>query len=178
MQSILTRKLMALALLGALFAAAPATAADAEAAAGLQGAEQTAYLDGLKRLYLTADERQALLAHSNALLDTYALRAAYQVGQAQRQDLLYRIGIGAPGELILREESRGAQGTDIAVRNQRVSVFGVDPFIRYECPAGGIRCVLINPGDGSPLLSILRDHQGAAELAKALSFLIRNVQKG
>uniref|UniRef100_A4XPS8 Uncharacterized protein n=2 Tax=Ectopseudomonas TaxID=3236654 RepID=A4XPS8_ECTM1 len=177
MQTILTRKLMAMVLGGALFVAMPAVAS-ADDAATLQGAEQVAYLDGLKRLYLTDNERQALLAHSNALLDTYALRAGYQVGQAQRQDLLYRISLGAAGELILREESRGAEGTAIAVRNQRFSVFGIDPFIRYECPAGGVRCVLINPGDGSPLLTILRDHQGAAELAKALSFLIRNVQKG
>ncbi|MGY2498801.1 hypothetical protein, partial [Klebsiella pneumoniae] len=64
------------------------------------------------------------------------------------------------------------------VRNQRVAVFGIDPFIRYECPTGGIRCVLFNPADGSPLLSIVRDYQGAGELANALSFLIRNVQKG
>jgi hypothetical protein len=38
--------------------------------------------------------------------------------------------------------------------------------------------VLQNPADGSPLLTIVRDHKGAAELAKALSFLIRNLQKG
>jgi hypothetical protein len=38
--------------------------------------------------------------------------------------------------------------------------------------------VLYNPVDGKPLLTIVRDHQGAAELAKALSFLIRKVQKG
>jgi hypothetical protein len=177
MQARLTRKLMAMLLGGALCAALPALAS-ADDKAVLQGAEQAAYLDGLKRLYLTENERQALLAHSNALLETYALRAGYQVGQAQRQDLLYRFSVGDAGELILREETRGAQGTAIAVRNQRVSVFGIDPFIRYECPTGGIRCVLFNPVDGSPLLSILRDHQGAGELAKALSFLIRNVQKG
>nr|WP_093048343.1 hypothetical protein [Pseudomonas sp. NFPP33] len=174
---------MAMVLGGALFTAIPAVAG-ADDAATLQGAEQAAYLDGLKRLYLTDNERNALLAHSNALLETYALRAGYQVGQAQRQDLLYRFNVGNvgnvgnAGELILREESRGAQGTAISVRNQRVAVFGIDPFIRYECPTGGIRCVLFNPADGSPLLSIVRDHQGAGELAKALSFLIRNVQKG
>ncbi|MEO9331597.1 hypothetical protein [Ectopseudomonas guguanensis] len=168
---------MAMLLGTALCAAVPALASAADEGA-LQGAEQAAYLDGLKRLYLTDNERQALLAHSNALLETYALRAGYQVGQAQRQDLLYRFAVGNAGELILREESRGQQGTAIAVRNQRVPVFGIDPFIRYECPTGGIRCVLFNPADGSPLLSIVRDHQGAGELAKALSFLIRNVQKG
>lgn len=177
MQARLTRKLMAMVLGGALFTAIPAVAG-ADDAAALQGAEQAAYLDGLKRLYLTDNERNALLAHSNALLETYALRAGYQVGQAQRQDLLYRFSVGNAGELILREESRGAQGTAISVRNQRVAVFGIDPFIRYECPTGGIRCVLFNPADGSPLLSIVRDYQGAGELAKALSFLIRNVQKG
>lgn len=168
---------MAMLLATALSAGVPMLAgADDEGA--LQGAEQAAFLNQLKRLYLTDNERQALLTHNNALLETYALRAAYQVGQAQRQDLLYRFAVNDTGELILREESRGTQGTAISVRNQRVPVFGIDPFIRYECPTGGIRCVLLNPVDGSELLSIVRDHQGAAELARALSFLIRNVQKG
>jgi hypothetical protein len=161
-------------LLGCLVAP-PALAG--EPAAGLSSAEQASYLDGLKRLYLSQDERQALLQHSNALLTTYALRAGYQVGQAQRQDLLYQLRLGAPGELLLREEIRG-QGSDMAVRNQRIAVFGVDPFIRYDCPPSGISCVLYSPIDGSPLLTIVRDHQGAAELAKALSFLIRRVQRG
>lgn len=177
MQARLTRKLMAV-LLGAVLACVLPGIASADDKALLQGAEQAAYLDGLKRLYLTDNERQALLAHSNDLLETYALRAGYQVGQAQRDDLLYRFAVGNAGELILREETRDTQGTAISVRNQRIAVFGIDPFIRYECPTGGIRCVLFNPADGSPLLSIVRDHQGAGELAKALSFLIRNVQKG
>lgn len=164
--------------LGAALSAAVPVLAGADDKGALQGAEQAAYLEELKRLYLTGNERQALLTHTNALLETYALRAGYQVGQAQRQDLLYRFEVGNAGDLILREESRGQQGTAISVRNQRVSVFGIDPFIRYECPTGGIRCVLLNPVDGSQLLSIVRDHQGAGELAKALSFLIRNVQKG
>ena len=177
MQARLTRKLMSW-LLGGALACALSGIASADDKALLQGVERVAYLDGLKRLYLTDSERQALIAHTNALLETYALRAGYQVGQAQRQDLLYRFNVGTAGELILREESRGAQGTAISVRNQRVPVFGIDPFIRYECPTSGIRCVLFSPVDGSPLLSILRDHKGAGELAKALSFLIRNVQKG
>jgi hypothetical protein len=155
---------------------APLFAAEPEG--GLSSAEQSNYLLELKRLYLTQDERQALFAHCNDLLKTYALRAAYQVGQAQRQDLLYQLRQGEAGELLLREETRGQQGTDIAVRNQRVPLFGVDPFVRYECPSSGISCVLHNPNDGSPMLTVVRDHKGAAELAKALSFLIRNLQKG
>jgi hypothetical protein len=176
MQLRLTRKLISAVLLSGCLAAPAALAAEHEPA--LSSAEQGNYLLELKRLYSTQNERQALLAHCNDLLKTYALRAAYQVGQAQRQDLLYQVREGGAGELLLREEIRGQQGTDIAVRNQRVPLFGVDPFVRYECPSNGISCVLHNPSDGSPLLTIVRNHQGAAELAKALSFLIRNLQKG
>jgi hypothetical protein len=176
MQRSLTITLsLPVALLLGLFSA-PVLAA--EPASGLSSQEQSRYLEQVKQLYLTQNERQALLAHCNDLLNTYALRAAYQVGQAPREDLLYELSLGQPGELLLREDVRAQQGIDRAVRTRRLALFGVDPFVRYDCPAGGVECVLHNPVDGSPLLSIVRDHRGAAELAKALSFLIRNLQKG
>ncbi|MES2821034.1 MAG: hypothetical protein V4812_18820 [Pseudomonadota bacterium] len=171
----LTRQLTRTILLATLSAALPAHAG--QAATGLDGQEQGRYLAELKSLYLTSDERKALLAHCNDLLKTYALRAAYQVGKPQREDLTYQLALGGPGELLVREEIRAEQGTDRAVRNQRLSVFGLDPFLSYDCPPTGNTCVLHNPADGSPLLTILRDHKGAAELAKAMSFLIRNLQK-
>ena len=175
MQLGLTRRLSGLLLLLALGGVAPAVSVAAEAQ--LSGEEQARYLAELKRLYLTKNERTALLAHSNALLDSYALRAAYQVGKPQRSDLRYQLSITAPGELVVREEARAEQGTSLAVSNQRLSVFGLDPYIHYDCPASGIICELKNPADGSPWIKILRDHQGAAELAKAITFLIRNLQK-
>lgn len=159
-----------------LFGSAPLVTA-AEAQGSLSGNEQARYLADLQRLYLAKSERAALLEHCNQLLQTYALRAGYQVGQAAPRDLFYQLSLGGPGELLLREESRGQQGTDISVRNRSLSVFGLDPYIRYDCPLSGIRCVLHNPADGTPLLSVLRDQQGAEELAKALSFLLRNLQQ-
>ncbi|MBM7061170.1 hypothetical protein JQX08_10670 [Pseudomonas sp. UL073] len=176
-----TRKLSALAFFAALLSHNPLPSAVAAEPGGreaqLSSSEQSRYLGELKRLYQTQNERKALLAHCNHLLDTYALKAGYQVGQSQRQDLLYQLSVSAPGELLVREESRAEQGVGVAVRNQRIELFGVDPFVRYECPTGGRTCVLLNPVDGAPLLTIVRDHGGAAELAKALSFLIRSVQK-
>ncbi|MHA6492281.1 hypothetical protein ACX0MV_03395 [Pseudomonas borbori] len=176
MQLRLTRKLINTALLAVCLGANPLLAA--EPAAGLSSSEQARYLSELKRLYLTQDERQALLAHSNDLLKTYALRAAYQVGQTERNDLLYQLRLGASGELILREERRDPDSAGVSVRNRRIMLFGADPYIKYDCPAQGISCEFANPADGGSLLTIVRDHDGAAELAKALSFLIRNVQKG
>jgi len=144
----------------------------------LSSEEQGRYLSELKRLYLTEDERKALLAHSNDLLKTYALSAGYQIGQRERKGLSYQLSVSAPGELLVREELRNEATGELRVSRQQVSVFGLDPFIRYECPQGGNSCVLLHPIDGKPWLTILRDHKGAAELAKALSFLSRNLQKG
>ncbi len=171
----LTRRLSGLLLMLSLGVAVPLQASEVQ----LSGEEQARYLAELKRLYLTGNERQALLAHSNALLDTYALRAGYQLGKApaQRSDLRYQLSIAGPGELGVRQETRSGQSNSLAVSNQRLSVFGLDPYIHYECPADGISCVLNNPADGRPWITVLRDHQGAADLAKAISFLIRNLQK-
>ena len=172
----LTRQLSGIIFMGLLGGVAVA-APDSPAGNALSSNEQASYLAGIQRLYLAKSPRAALLEHCNQLLQTYALRAGYQLGEAAPRDLLYQLSLGAPGELLLREESRAQQGTDIRVRNRRLSVFGVDPYIRYDCPLSGIRCVLNNPTDGTPLLSVLRDQQGAAELAKALSFLLRDLQQ-
>ncbi|MFG3453695.1 MULTISPECIES: hypothetical protein [Pseudomonadaceae] len=143
----------------------------------LDSAESANYLAELKALYLTSNERKALLTHSNALLGTHALKAAFQVGQPNPQDMNYRLSVGAPGELRIREERRDASG-NIAVRNRSFSVFGMDPYLQYQCPPQGIVCEIASPAGGDPWLTILRDPKGAEELAKALSFLIRNLQKG
>jgi hypothetical protein len=144
----------------------------------LDGAEQARYLAELKHLYPRQVPRKALLEHCNRLLESYALRGGYRVGEAQRDDLLYQLSILGEGTLNVREETRSSDGSRLAVRNQSVELFGVDPFVRYECPNRGPACQVLNPKDGTPLLTLVRDHAGVAELAKALTFLIRDLQKG
>lgn len=145
--------------------------------AQFNGGEAERYLSELKSRYGLSDEREALLAHGNGLLDRYALRVAYQVGVANPQDLSYRLSVGESGELQVREEVRGP-GNGIAVHNRNLSVFGLDPYLSYRCPPQGRVCIIDSPADGTPLVTVLRDPAGAEELAKALSFLIRNLQKG
>ena len=175
MQRGLTSRLAKLLLISLLFInSVPLQAAESNT---LGSQESAKYLAGLKALYLTSDERQALLSHSNALLETYGLKAAYQVGQANPQDLNYRLSVGGPGELRIREERHDASG-NVAVRNRSFSVFGMNPFIQYQCPPQGVSCVFNSPTGGDPWLAILRDPKGAETLAKALSFLFRNLQQG
>lgn len=175
MQRALTSRLSALLLISALCLASTQIAASEPNSLGSEESEK--YLTDLKALYLTSSEREALMAHSNALLESYALRAGYQVGQADPQDIRYRLSLGAPGELRIREERRGSR-EEVAVSNRSLSVFGVDPYLQYECPPQGVECIVKSPADGGTWLTIVRDPKGAQELAKALSFLLRNLQKG
>lgn len=175
MQRALTSRLSSLILISALCLASTQIAAREQNSLGSD--ESANYLAGLKALYLTESEREALMEHSNALLGTYALRSGYQVGRADPQDIRYRLSLGAPGELRIREERRGERD-QVAVLNRSLSVYGLDPYLQYECPPQGIECVVNNPSDGSRWLTIVRDPKGAEELAKALSFLLRNLQKG
>lgn len=144
----------------------------------LSSAEQERYLAELKRLYPRQAPRKALLEHCNRLLESYALRAGYRVGETQANDLFYQLSILGEGRLNVREEIRSADGNRMEVHNRPLELYGVDPFVSYDCPNRGPSCQVLSPKDGSPLFTLVRDHAGMAELAKALSFLIRDMQQG
>lgn len=160
-----------------LILAAATTFSFAEPTA-LDSSEQAQYLNQLKRQHATSSERTALLAEVNRLLAEHALRAGYQVGQSNPQDFLYSVSLAQPGTLIIREEIRSSQNNAIQVRSQHIQVFGIDPFVSYACPAQGVRCVIFAEDKRTAILSIVRDRQAAQKLARAFSYLIRNLQRG
>lgn len=165
-------------LLGAVL---PALAGPAQPAApqnALSGDEH--FLQDIQRRYPRSTPRQALLVHCNRLLESNALRAGYldtRLGRRVEEDQLYSLAIANPGELTVRVDSRSEDGRRMQLSARRVSLYGVDPFVRYRCPAGGPSCTLLNPFDGSDLLVVVRDRKAVAELAQTLSFLIRELQK-
>ncbi len=146
--------------------------------ATLESSEQVNYLNQLKRQHATTSERTALLAEVNSLLTQHALRAGYQVGYSNPQDFLYNVSIDNRGELLIREEIRSSQNNSMEVRSNRINVFGIDPFVSYACPAQGIRCVIFGEDKKTAVLTIVRDQEAAKSLARALSYLIRNIQRG
>jgi len=146
--------------------------------AALDSSEQANYLNQLKQQHATSNERTALLAELNSLLTQHALRAGYQVGHSNPQDFLYSVSVAKQGELVIREEIRSSQNNTIEVRSQRINVFGIDPFVSYACPAQGVRCVIFGEDKKTAVLTIIRNQQAAKDLARALSYLIRNMQRG
>lgn len=170
-RSILATRWLALSLI---------TAASFSAAEplSLDSSEQTNYLSQLKRQHATSNERTALLAEVNHLLSEHALRAGYQVGHSNPQDFLYSVSVTEQGNLLIREEIRSRQSNTLEVRSNRINVFGADPFVSYACPAQGIRCVIFGEDQKTAILTIVRDQQAAKNLARAFSYLIRNIQRG
>lgn len=146
--------------------------------ATLESSEQVNYLNQLKRQHATANERTALIAEVNSLLTQHALRAGYQVGYSNPQDFLYSVSVDNRGELLIREEIRSNQNNAMEVRSNRINVFGIDPFVSYACPAQGIRCVIFGEDKQTAILTIVRDQDAAKSVAQALSYLIRNIQRG
>lgn len=144
----------------------------------LDSSEQVNYLNQLKQQHATASERTALQAEVNSLLTEHALRAGYQVGYSNPQDFLYSVSVAQQGDLIIREEIRSSQNNAMEVRSNRINVFGIDPFISYACPAQGIRCVIFGEDKKTVILTIVRDPDAAKKLARAFSYLIRNIQRG
>ena len=132
-----------------------------------------------KRQHATSNERTALIAEVNHLLSEHALRAGYQVGHKQStRFFLYSVSVTEQGNLLIREEIRSSQSNTLEVRSNRINVFGADPFVSYACPAQGIRCVIFGEDQKTAILTIVRDQQAAKNLARAFSYLIRNIQRG
>lgn len=137
---------------------------------------QAAYLNALKQTHQQSDARSALLAEVNMLLKHYALKDGQQNGALRATNQLYQVRVEAPGELIVRLDQGAPQA--FKVSSTRYNVFGVDPYVQYDCQTQPLACEIKLPSAPSPWLMIVRDRQGAAELAKALSYLLRDLQKG
>lgn len=146
--------------------------------AALTSSEQTNYLKQLKQQHATTHERTALLAEVNRLLTQHALRAGYQVGYSNPQDFLYSVNVVKQGELVIREEIRNSQNNSLEVRSNHINVFGIDPFVSYACPTQGVRCMIFAEDKTTVILTIVRNQPVAQDLARALSYLIRNIQRG
>lgn len=135
------------------------------------------YLTTLKNLYLTNDNRQALTLHINDLLASYSLRAGYQLNQANPASVTYSLAYTEDRQLSIRRQQTFVNEKATKVSTQRMPIFGLDPNIKYDCPSHTVSCEFFLADSTTPLFSIVRNQNAAAEISKALTALIRNLQK-
>lgn len=143
----------------------------------LEGNERQQYLDSIMQLQAVQDERSALLAQINLLLKEHALLSGYQVGYRNPQDIVYSISVVKHGELSIREQTRTVQTGQLQVRSRTINVFGMSSSFGYDCFANKVDCIITHSGSSTPLLRIARQPNIAQELAQALSYLVRDMQR-
>lgn len=137
--------------------------------------DQEQYVEDIRELYQQPDASQALARHINSLLKFYAYSDERIVAASRRiTPSRHQIHTTDNGEIV----SRNQIGT---VDNQpftedRFSVYGIDPYIKHRCSQSS--CWLMHPVTSERWLQIVENEDVAAELAKAVTHLIKRMQKG
>ncbi len=142
----------------------------------LENTERDAYLARQQQHYGQSNSQQALLARINDLLQQHALLRGYQIGQTDAEDIRFSLEAPGKGILVIREQ-RLADDQRMSVSHQRLEFFGMDPFFSVRCNNRQIDCELHHENWQQPLLRIVRQPDAADELARALSYLVRDLQR-
>jgi hypothetical protein len=133
------------------------------------------YVDHIQQLYKAETTASALTQHLNNLLKFYAFGdervvASTRSGKPSR----HKIQFSSEGEIISFNKVGAANAP---YTEDRFSVYGVNPHISFQCRAATSSCWLYHPITSQRWLQIVRNEDVALEISKALSQLIRDLQK-
>jgi len=135
------------------------------------------YLESLKKLYLTDDTKQALVLQINNILSTHPYHGSRIKQQDVNKGVRYSVSLTG-SELQVQEKSYDKKGAPSLIVN-RMDVYGVDPFIKYNCDYDRYICWLYNPINQHDRWILLdRNDDAAKELSEAMGRLIQSVQGG
>lgn len=155
-----------------------ANGASSEGTAELSWADnQQQYVEQIQALYKSSDPSKALIQHINSLLKFYAygderIIAASRMGSPSR----HRIHTSDRGEII--SFSKFGIAEDEPFRENRFTVYGIDPYVEHQCSPSSANCWVLHPVTSERWLQIVQNEEVAAELSKAFSQLIKRMQKG
>jgi len=135
------------------------------------------YLESLKKLYLTDDDKQALVLQINNILSNSPYHGSRIKQQGVKAGVRYSINLTG-SELQVQEKRYDKKGAPSLVVN-RMDVYGVDPFIKYNCDYDRYVCWLYHPINQYDRWILLdRNKDAAKELSEAMGRLIQSVQGG
>lgn len=142
----------------------------------LANADEKSYGDHIKNLYNTDTIREGLATHLNNLLEFYAygderVVATSRLGKPSRHKLQY----SSRGEIITFNQI--GLGSKSPFTEDRFSVYGVNSIISYRCRAATSSCWIYHPLTSQKWLQVVRNEEIAMEISKAMSLLIRDLQK-
>ncbi len=136
------------------------------------------YLSNLRSLYLAGDDVTALVTHINTLLVGSPYYGTRIKNRDHRTGEDYRIEVSKDRELLVKRKNYDtATGPRWDVT--KMDVYGIDPIIQFGCEFDRFVCWLYHPVMANQRWILLdRDDVAAEELSRAMSRLIRLLQKG
>ncbi|UTA49267.1 hypothetical protein L1F30_06935 [Simiduia sp. 21SJ11W-1] len=141
------------------------------------GKSDAQYTAQLKQLYKTGSDATALTRHINSLLKFYALPASsnYAGGYFQLKVSGNRIAT-----VIKQDPSNNSGKRAAKISGYQFSAFGVNPYLSAECGKNldfGEACWFTKPESIDPWIVVKPNKVARAELEKALSVLIKTLQR-
>ena len=139
------------------------------------------YTERLQMLYRASTPVEALVTHVNKLLDFYAygdprITAANRIKNPTK----HSIRVSQRGEIIsLSQRTAGAKSSpqNPLAKEERFAVFGVNPYLEHRCDSATASCWILHPNSEDDWLQIVQSRTAVDELSKALTQLIKQLQK-
>lgn len=137
---------------------------------------ESGYVKDLRDLYLTESSEEALELHLNSLLSVYHVGNGPNLKTNKR--VSYVTSISISGDHIVSSVSNlDSVSKKKFVTSSRFSVFGVNPYVTSGCNSTELSCWVSHPQDGSQWIRIIHDSDAAKQIVKAVTFLIKEMQK-
>lgn len=152
-----------------LLLSSSAFAATAELRWSEEGSDD--FLAEIQALYKQGNPAEALTRHINNLLEFYAygderVIAGSRVGTPSR----HRIHLSDRGEIITTSVQGGEP------QQSRLRVFGVNPYVNYQCVESTASCWILHPVTSDPWLQFVANPDASRELTRSLTELIKLLQ--
>ena len=141
-----------------------------------------AYTERLQMLYMAGTPVEALVTHVNKLLQFYAygdprITAANRIKNPTK----HSIRVNQRGEIISLSQLTAPQKSSPEqplAKEERFAVFGVNPYVDHRCDNTTASCWILNPNNAQDWLQVVHSREAVNELSKALTQLIKQLQKG
>jgi len=146
-----------------------------EKQSSIVGSERDGYIQSLQALYLTDDPVKALVMQINSLLSAHGYTGS-RVKKANSQTGTNYVFSVNDRSLVVQEKTH-SNGVPVLTMS-KLSVLGLDPYLRHECSIAELACWIYHPGNQrTRWLVIDRDEMVVSELSSALSKLILKLQQ-
>ncbi|BFM11342.1 hypothetical protein R50072_14950 [Simiduia litorea] len=133
----------------------------------------TEYSKKIQKLYKASSAAEGLTRHINSLLQFYGT-------PHKANDSKHFYELKVEQDILITLLRADNDSHDLRLNDSRFSVFGLDPYVKSDCGKGvadGPSCWIKDPRSGQPWLIIKPSDEGIAEITKALTLLIRQLQR-